>query len=78
MRIAAVQLTNFRYFGRKPSLLTLKDSTAPVGANGGGKSAALFALVRLFGTSQSERTLVRADFHLPPGKDWEDVEEATL
>jgi energy-coupling factor transporter ATP-binding protein EcfA2 len=49
-----------------------------VGANGCGKSAALSALVRLFGTSHSERTLVRADFHLPPDTEWDEVEKATL
>ena len=78
MRIAAVQLINFRCFGGKPTVLGLNDLTALVGANGCGKSAALSALVRLFGLSQSERTVTRADFHLAPGKDWEDIEEASL
>lgn len=78
MRISSLILTGFRCFGDEPGELALEDLTALVGANGCGKSAALYALVRLFGTSQSERTLVRADFHLPLGTEWDEVEEATL
>jgi putative ATP-dependent endonuclease of the OLD family len=78
MRISSLILSGFRCFGDEPEELTLADLTALVGANGCGKSAALFSLVRLFGTSQSERTLVRADFHLPPGTEWDEVDEATL
>jgi putative ATP-dependent endonuclease of the OLD family len=78
MRIAKLKLTNFRCFGTTQASVTLSNLTALVGANGCGKSAVLSAMVRLFGVSQPERTLVRSDFHLPPGKDWDDIEEATL
>ena len=44
-----------------------KDLTALVGANGSGKTAILMALTRLFGPTQSLRTIQRSDFHLPPG-----------
>lgn len=58
-------------------MLKLNDVTALVGANGCGKSAGLHGLARLFGTSPAERTLIRADFHLPPRRDWDDLDEAT-
>lgn len=78
MRIASLAITNFRCFGAAPETLNLGDLTALVGANGSGKSAALHALVRLFGTAQNERTLTYADFHLPADEDSEDREAATL
>jgi predicted ATP-dependent endonuclease of OLD family len=78
MRISKVALTSFRCFGPKTETLKLRNLTALVGANGCGKSAALQALVRLFGIGPSERNLIRADFHLPPGDDWDDRDEATL
>lgn len=78
MRISSLTLTGFRCFGDEPEILTLADLTALVGANGCGKSAALCSLLRLFGTTQSERTLVRSDFHLPAGKEWDEIDEATL
>ena len=78
MRISSITLTNFRCFGPEPQTLNLRDVTALVGSNGCGKSAALHALNRMFGTSQIDRTLQRADFHLPADTDWDEVEEATL
>lgn len=76
--ISSLILNGFRCFGDEPIAVPLNALTALVGANGCGKSAVLCALLRLFGTSQAERTLVRADFHLPPGTEWDEVEEATL
>ena len=78
MLISSLAINGFRCFGSKVVYLTLAELTALVGTNGCGKSAALWAMLRLFGTSQTERTLVRADFHLPPDKEWDEVEEATL
>src|SRR5689334_19500792 len=78
MRISSLVLSGFRCFGDEPEEITLSDLTALVGANGCGKSTVLWALVRLFGTSQSERTLVRGDFHLPADKEWDEMEQAAL
>jgi putative ATP-dependent endonuclease of OLD family len=78
VRISSLLISGFRCFGDEPEKLDLADLTALVGSNGCGKSSALTALVRLFGTSQGERTLVRGDFHLPADSDWDDVEKATL
>ncbi|MGE3241681.1 MAG: ATP-dependent endonuclease, partial [Pirellulales bacterium] len=68
----------FRCFGPDPETLTLDDLTVLVGANACGKTSALCALLRLFGTSASERTLVRSDFHLAADENWDDRDSATL
>lgn len=78
MRIASLTITNFRYFGSDPETLNLDDLTVLVGANACGKTAALCALLRLFGTSAPERTLVRSDFHLTAGADWDERDSASL
>lgn len=78
MRITSVTLRNFRCFGPEEQILNLGNVTALVGSNGCGKSSALMSLVRLFGTTQAERSITRADFFRPPGKDWEDIKEASL
>ena len=68
MKLASTTLRNFRCFGDSPTTVTLaEDITALVGANGSGKTALLSALTRLFGTTQSMRTIRRSDFHVPPG-----------
>jgi predicted ATP-dependent endonuclease of OLD family len=78
MLISSLKLSNFRCFGPEATTVSMRDLTALVGNNGCGKSAVLAALLRLFGTSQTERTLVRSDFHLPKGEDWDEVSEAEL
>jgi putative ATP-dependent endonuclease of OLD family len=78
VRIDSVTISSFRCFGPADSAIKFSDVTALVGSNGCGKSAALQSLVRLFGTTQAERTLHRSDFHLPPGSDWEDQTEVVL
>lgn len=78
MLISTLKITNFRCFGPATVMIRLKDLTALVGNNGCGKSAILLALVRLFGTTQSERALVRSDFHIPKGTSPDEVEEAAL
>ena len=58
-------LRNFRCFGDSPTTVELAEYiTALVGANGSGKTALLTALTRLFGTTQSMRTIRRSDFLL--------------
>ena len=44
-----------------------QDITALIGANGSGKTALLSALSRLFGPTQSSRTIRHPDFHVLPG-----------
>lgn len=71
MRISTLTLRNFRCFGENAVTLEFDDLTAFIGTNGAGKTAALQALVRLFGTG-AERRLTRADFHVPPAAEDED------
>jgi putative ATP-dependent endonuclease of the OLD family len=78
MFISTLKITNFRCLGPSPVTIRLQDLTAFVGNNGCGKSSILLALVRLFGTTQAERTLVKSDFHLPKGKSPDEIDSATL
>ena len=79
MKIKSVTLRNFRCFGESAVTVELSEGiTALVGANGSGKSALLLALARMFGTTQSLRTIRRSDFHVSPGTDPNEREEATL
>lgn len=78
MLITSLKLTNFRCFGPESVNISLRDTTALIGNNGSGKSAILWALLRLFGTSQFERTLVRTDFRLQKDQEWEEVTESRL
>lgn len=69
MRLTRLTIAGFRCFGPDPVEVNVDDLTALVGANGAGKSAALMALVRMFGTTNAQRALTRADFHVPAGDD---------
>jgi putative ATP-dependent endonuclease of OLD family len=64
MRLTKLSLTGFRCFGPDAVTIDIDQLTAFVGANGAGKSAALVALVRMFGTTNAQRSLTREDFHL--------------
>lgn len=64
MRLSKLTIAGFRCFGPDGATIDVDDLTAYVGANGTGKSAALMALVRMFGTTNAQRTLTREDFHV--------------
>lgn len=79
MRLATIRIQNFRCFG--PNLTSINlggEITALVGANGSGKTALLMALSRMFGVSQSQRTVTRSDFHVPPGTSPDDRRDRDL
>ena len=66
MHIESLTLTNFRCFGSIPVRIDLDPGlTALNGANGSGKTAALEALLRLFGITQDQRRVRSDDFHVP-------------
>lgn len=66
MHIERVVIENFRCFGPEPTTLRLQQNlTAFVGTNGAGKTAAMQALLRLFGVVPDHRRLRRQDFHIP-------------
>lgn len=64
MHLERLTLTNFRCFGPTPETITFGlGLTAFVGYNGSGKTAAMQALLRLFGVTSEERRIRRQDFH---------------
>lgn len=65
MHLSSITIRNFRCFGNEPTTVTFANCTALIGGNGAGKSTVLHALLKLFGTNQSERRLNREDFHIP-------------
>lgn len=69
MHIESVTVIGFRCFGPIPATVPLSAGlTAIVGANASGKTAVLQALMRLFGVTRAQRTIVPSDFHVPPAE----------
>ncbi len=67
MHIEKMIVNNFRCFGPKGATIEFEQGlTAFIGANGSGKTAAIQALGRMFGTSRVQRDVTRQDFHLTP------------
>src|SRR5262249_49170598 len=68
VRIQSITIAGFRCFGPEPQLIEVAgELTVIVGPNASGKTTVLQALCKLFGVTRAERTVCRADFHLPPG-----------
>ncbi|MCM0760922.1 AAA family ATPase [Sporomusa sphaeroides DSM 2875] len=78
MQITKLKVSNFRSFGEEETVIPLKDMSVFIGNNSTGKTTAMQALIKLFGVYAKDRTLVRADFHVPPGVDPADVPKAEL
>lgn len=79
MKMDSITIRGFRCFGEDAVTVDLSpEVTAFIGSNGSGKTALLGALLRLFGISRAERTVVPSDFHLPPGSILEDQDERSL
>ena len=73
MYVSSVTLSGFQCFGPEPTTVSLKEGvTSLIGANSSGKTAFLEGLLRLFGTSQSQRRIRRDDFYMSPGENLED------
>lgn len=67
MELFKLTIKGFRCFSSESTATIEFDRlTAFVGANGAGKSAALMALVRMFGATNAQRTLTREDFFVRP------------
>lgn len=78
MQITKLKVSNFRSFGEEETIIPLKDMSILIGNNSTGKTTAMQALIKLFGVYAKDRELVRADFHVPPGVNPEDLTEAAL
>ncbi|KLO60285.1 chromosome segregation protein SMC [Delftia tsuruhatensis] len=77
MHVESLTLTNFRCFGAAPTKVALHvELTTIVGPNGAGKTALLQALMRLFGVTRAQRTIMLADFHVPPSGSASEAEAA--
>jgi putative ATP-dependent endonuclease of OLD family len=64
MKIDSITIKGFRCFGDIPKTIKLSDGiTAFVGANGSGKTAVLEAILRVFGITGKQRTILRTDFN---------------
>ncbi|MBF0585187.1 MAG: AAA family ATPase [Magnetococcales bacterium] len=79
MYIESMTLSNFRCFGENAKDITFTpDLTVFVGANGSGKTAVMHALLRLFGLTREQRSIVRTDFHFGPTEDLSQATEKRL
>ncbi|MGA2660234.1 MAG: AAA family ATPase [Verrucomicrobiota bacterium] len=78
MRITQLTLKNLRCFGPEPVTIDLDSLTAIIGTNGCGKTAALVALARLFGVSQTDRHLQPEDFHIPANWKRDELDQIDL
>lgn len=67
MYVEKITLCGFRCFGEQPKEVLLNAQlTAVIGPNGSGKSAVLHSLMRLFGVTRAQRTIVPSDFYFTP------------
>ncbi|WP_433291509.1 ATP-dependent nuclease [Pseudonocardia sp. CA-142604] len=66
VHIERIILDGFRCFGDKTEITLNKSLTAFVGANGTGKTAAMQALLRVFGNNSKLREIRRSDFYSSP------------
>jgi putative ATP-dependent endonuclease of OLD family len=66
MRLTQLRVSNYQSFGERPTIIEFESMTFLLGPNGTGKTAALQALVRLFGIDPSLRRIRRTDFHITP------------
>jgi energy-coupling factor transporter ATP-binding protein EcfA2 len=65
VKIERLTIKNFRCFGPEGVNIDFQsDLTAFVGNNGSGKTAIFQALSRLFGTTASQRRVIKSDFHV--------------
>ncbi|WP_325949617.1 ATP-dependent nuclease [Pseudomonas putida] len=79
MRIESVTLSGFRCFGPNPIKVGISTKiTTIVGPNAAGKTALLHAMLKMFGVTRSQRTILRSDFHLGPDEDPEDRDSKYL
>lgn len=79
MRLIKIRIKNFRSFGEEVTDIPLENEiTGIIGTNSAGKTTLLESFRKMFGISNSEKYIVKSDFHIPFGKVSEDIEESEL
>ena len=78
MFLSELKLSNFRCFPEKETTIEFEKITTFIGSNGAGKSAALQALLRIFGSTPLERNIQSYDFHVEKDEKLDDKDERTL
>lgn len=78
MQLSRLKICNFRCFGPNTTTIDFKRLTTFIGANSSGKTAAIIALMKLFGSLPSDREILRSDFHLPTGKKASELDDCEL
>ena len=78
MRITTLTCCNFRCFGPNPTPIDLDGITVLIGSNGTGKTAALTALVKIFGSRPTDRLIAYEDFYLAPGTNESELTQLNL
>lgn len=74
MKLSKLKLYNYRCFGDEEQIIDIDNITAFIGNNSTGKTAALLALNCIFSNNSNDRILKRSDFHLPKGKNPDELE----
>lgn len=65
MKLSKVIISNYRCFGKKPTIIKMNDLTGFIGHNSSGKTALISALMKIFSDKANDRIIVRSDFHIP-------------
>ncbi|MCU4313792.1 AAA family ATPase [Acinetobacter bereziniae] len=80
MKISNLRIKGFKSFGNNESVnIPLNNNLAAfIGLNSAGKTTALEALRRLFGSSNAEREINRQDFHVGKNENPDEIEEREL
>ena len=74
LKLSKLKLYNYRCFGDEEQIIDIDNITAFIGNNSTGKTAALLALNCIFSNNSNDRILKRSDFHLPKGKNPDELE----
>src|SRR5690606_5071349 len=79
MKISTLKIKGYKSFGPNEVLIPLQDKLAAfIGLNSAGKTSALEALKKLFGSSLSEREIYRQDFHIGKDENPDEITERAL
>lgn len=78
MKLFKMIVSNYRCFGKEPTVIEFDDLTGFIGHNSSGKTALITALLKLFGDKTSDRLIERSDFYIPVSQRPESVVENEL